>query len=187
MAVDYLRQLVEDFNGGRVTLGDTLNRLEFMAWAEDRKPLPEDYMRIPRDPAEVLVEEERAAALQKALADLRQRLSQDNWRVLVMVARGRTYVEIGEVLGITHQAVSKRLDTIRKYADGLQEVLHREPPLYEAGSPVVKVAYPMDAAMRNMRKCRMPEYLEVCFGDGDTRCCFCEKCKRGSRNDGKSA
>lgn len=182
MAVDYLRQLVEDFNAGRVTLGDTLNRLEFMAWAEDKKPLPEDYMRVPRDPAEVLIEEERAAALREALVNLREKLSEDNWNVLVMVSRGKTYEEIGESMGITHQAVSKRLTTIRKYAEGLQAFLRKDSPIYEAGSPVVKVCYPMDAAMKNLRKCRMPEYMAKCFGDSNTRCSYCEKCRRTKDN-----
>ena len=178
MAVDYLRQLVEDYNAGLVTLGDTLNRLEFLDWSENKKPLPEDYAKVPRDPADILVEQEREEALQEALVALRDRLSEDNWEVLVMVTKGMTYDEIGERMGITHQAVSKRLNTIRKYAEGLDELLRSDPPIYEAGSPTVKVAYPMDAAMKNQRKCKMPEYLAETFKDDKTCCCYCEKCKR---------
>ncbi|SFB10384.1 RNA polymerase sigma factor [Selenomonas ruminantium] len=182
MAIDYLRQLVDDYNAGRVTLGDTLNRLNFLAWAEDKKPLPEDYMKIPRDPAEILIEEERAIALREHLVNLRNKLSKENWKVLVMVVRGKTYAEIGDALGISHQAVSKRLLTIRKYAEGLQEFLRRDSPIYEAGTPMVKVCYPMDAAMKNLRKCRMPEYMAECFDDTNTRCCYCEKCRRNKDN-----
>ncbi len=177
MAVDYLRQLVEDFTAGRVTLGDTLNRLEFLDWSENKKPLPEDYAKIPRDPADIMVEKEREVALQKALVRLREQLSEDNWNVIVMVTKGMTYDEIGERMGITHQAVSKRLNTIRKYAEGLDVLLRADSPIYEAGSPVVKVAYPMDAAMKNRRKCRVPEYLAETFRDDKTVCCYCEKCK----------
>ena len=177
MAIDYLRQLVEDYNAGRVTLGDTLNRLEFLDWSENKKPLPDDYAKVPRDPADVLAEKEREEALENALIELRERLSDDNWTVIVMITQGKTYDEIGERLGISHQAVSKRLNTIRKYAEGLDELLRRDPPVYEAGSPVVKVAYPMDAAMNNQRKCRVPEYLAAAFDDDKTCCCYCEKCK----------
>lgn len=178
MAVDYLRQLVEDYNDGKVTLGDTLNRLEFLDWAENKKPLPEDYVKVPRNPADILVEEERAEALRKALIDLKDRLTEENWKVLVMVSQGKTTREIGEIMGICHQSVSDRLKTIRRYAEGLQEFLHRDSPIYEAGSPVVKVAYPMDAAMKNLRRCRMPDYLSECFGDTNTRCTMCENCRR---------
>ena len=178
MAVDYLRQLVEDFTAGRVTLGDTLNRLEFLDWSENKKPLPEDYAKIPRDPADILVEKEREDALQKALVSLREQLSEDNWKVIVMVTKGMTYDEIGERMGITHQAVSKRLNTIRKYAEGLDVLLRADSPIYEAGSPVVKVAYPMDAAMKFQRKCKIPEYLAERFRDDKTVCSYCEKCKR---------
>ncbi|BAL85145.1 hypothetical protein SELR_pSRC300720 (plasmid) [Selenomonas ruminantium subsp. lactilytica TAM6421] len=177
MAVDYLRQLVEDYNAGRVTLGDTLNRLEFLDWSENKKPLPEDYMKVPRDPADVLVEHEREKGLEDALVELRKRLSEDNWNIIVMISKGLTYEEIGKHLGISQQAVSKHLKTIRKYAEGLDELLRRDSPVYEAGSPVVKVAYPMDAAMKNQRKCRIPAYLEEAFGDNETCCCYCEKCK----------
>lgn len=182
MAVDYLRQLVEDFNDGKVTLGDTLNRLEFLDWAENKKPLPEDYIKVPRNPVDVLIEEERAEALRKALVDLKDRLSEDNWKVIVLVSKGWTEERIGKSLGISQQAVSKRLDTIRRYAEGLQEFLHRDSPIYEAGSPVVKVAYPMDAAMKNLRRCRMPDYLSECFGDTNTRCTMCENCRRKTDN-----
>ena len=177
MAVDYLRQLVEDYNAGRVTLGDTLNRLEFLDWSENKKPLPDDYAKVPRDPADILVAKERQEALQGFLVKFRERLSDDNWRVIVMVSQGLTYEEIGKRLGISQPAVSKRLKTIRKYAEGLDELLRQDSPVYEAGSPVIKVAYPMDAAMGNQRKCRVPEYLAESFGDDKTCCCYCEKCK----------
>ena len=88
MAIDYLRQLVEDYNAGRVTLGDTLNRLEFLDWSENKKPLPDDYTKVPRDPADVLVEKEREKALENALVELRERLSDDNWTVIVMITQG---------------------------------------------------------------------------------------------------
>lgn len=182
MAVDYLRQLVDDFNAGRVTLGDTMNRLEFLAWAEDKKPLPQDYMRAPRDPADILVERERSHALEDYLVKLKEELSEQNWQIVVLVSKGFTYEQIGEKLGISRQAVAKHLVTIRNHAEGMQELLRRDPPVYEAGSPVVKVAYPMDAAMRFLSRCQVPDYLEKCFGDTNTRCCLCENCRRKAVN-----
>ena len=183
MAVDNLRQLVDDYNAGRVTLGDTMNRLSFQAWAEDKKPLPEDYRRAPRDPADILIERERSEALEDYLVKLKEELSEKNWQIVVMVSKGFTQEEIGEKLGITQQMVSKRLaNTIRKYAEGMQELLRRGPPMLEAGGAVVKVAYPMDAAMKNLRKCSMPEYFTKCFGDTNTRCTMCENCRRKVAN-----
>lgn len=182
MAADYLRQLVEDYNAGRVTLGDTLNRLEFLAWSEDKKPMPEDYMKAPRDPADILVENERSEALQGFLVKLKERLSEQNWTILVYISQGLTYTEIGERLGISQQAISKHIGTIRKYAEGMQEFLHRDSPILEAGGPVVKVAYPMDAAMRFLSRCQMPEYLKDSFRDTCTKCCLCENCRRKAVN-----
>ncbi len=182
MAVDYLRQLVEDYNAGKVTLGDTMNRLEFLAWAEDKKPLPQDYIREPRDPADILVERERSKTLEKYLVDLKERLSPENWKIVVMVSKGFTYEQIGEELGISRQAVAKHLLTVRRHAEGMQELLRRDPSKLEAGHAMVKVAYPMDAAMRFLSRCQMPEYLSESFGDTCTKCSMCENCRRKVAN-----
>ena len=182
MAVDYLRQLVDDYDKGIVDLEGTLNRLEFLDWSENKKPLYEDYKNPPRDPADILVDDERSEELRKAIVDLRHTLSPDNWRILVMIADGYTAERIGKRFGISHQAVSKRLATIRKEATGLQEYLHRDSPVIPAGNPKVKVAYPMDAARNNHRHCEIPAYLAECFGDTKTLCCYCERCTRKSEN-----
>lgn len=182
MAIDYLRQLVEDYNAGKVTLGDTLSRLEFLDWTENKKPLPEDYRRAPRDPADILVEEERSNALESYLVKLKEELSEQNWTIVVMISKGYTQEEIGKKIGISQPAVIKHLATIRKYSNGMQELLRRDPSKLEAGGPVVKVAYPMDAAMKNLRKCRMPEYFAETFGDTCTHCTMCENCRRKVAN-----
>lgn len=182
---DYLKQLVDDYNDGIVDLTDTLNRLEFLDWKENKKPMPEDYAKVPLDPLDIIIEQERQEQLNDALAYLKAELSPQNWSIVVMIAEGKNYNEIGAALGITHQAVSKHMDTIRKSAGGLDVLLRKEPPRYEAGTPKVKVTYPSDAAMRGKR-CEMPEYLQGCFPDsnryGNTICCYCEKCKRKTAN-----
>lgn len=182
MAIDYLAQLVDDYTDGVVDLEGTLNRLQFLDWAENKKPLPEDYQRTPRDPADILVENERTEELQRAVVELREELSPVNWQILVLIANGCSMERIGKKLGITHQAVSKRLGTIRRAASGLREYLKQDPPIYEAGSPKVKVTYPMDAARNNHRHCEIPAYLAECFGDTKTLCCYCERCTRKSEN-----
>lgn len=179
---DYLKQLIEDYNDGLVDLPNTLNRLDFLAWKEDSQPIPQDYARMPRDPLEMLVEAERQEHLMEALRGLRERLSPENWNILVMIANGRTYEQIGREYGITHQAVSKRLGTIRRAAAGLDVFLRKEPRPCFAGAAGSKVNYPMDAEMKNGKRCRIPEYLDECFPDDDVVCCFCNRCARRGAN-----
>ena len=106
--MDYLKQLIDDYNDGLVDLTNTLNRLDFLDWKENSKPMPEDYAKLPRDPLDIIVEAERHDELTAALKELRMHLSSDNWEILVMIADGRTQEEIGERFGISHQAIGKR-------------------------------------------------------------------------------
>lgn len=177
MASDYLRQLVEDYDSGRVDLKSTLNRLEFLDWSENKRPLPEDYIKAPRDPLNIFLEKERVTQLQTALADLRKRISDDNWQILVFVCKGYTHERIGEIMGVTRQAVEKRLQTIRRYAPNLYELLHKVEIEYEASKVKLRTGYPMDSA-KGTSKCKMPEYLAERFGDDKTCCLLCENCKR---------
>lgn len=181
--VDYLEQLVKDYNDGVVDLTDTLNRLEFLDWKDNKRPLPEDYVKVPRDPLDIIIEDERQQQLRDALMYLKEILSPQNWQIIVMISRGKNYNEIGDVLGITHQAVSKHIETIRKQAGGLDKFLRKQSPHYEAGSPKVKVCYPMDAAKKDKRRCEIPEYLKECFSDGHVVCCLCDKCTRKTDNN----
>ena len=179
---DYLRQLIDDYNDGVVDLSTTLNRLAFLDWKENSKPLPDDYVKVPRDPLDILIEAERHDELMTALRRLREELSPDNWEILVMIADGKTQEKIGERFGISHQAIGKRIGTIRRYAESIYEALHQQPVEYEAGSPTVKVEYPMDAMKKNGTHCRIPEYLDERFPDCNVLCCLCNKCQRKSMN-----
>lgn len=179
---DYLKQLIDDYNDGIVDLSNTLNRLDFLDWKENSKPLPEDYAKLPRDPLDIIIEAERHDELMTALRRLREELSPDNWEILVMIADGKTQEKIGERFGISHQAIGKRIGTIRRYAESIYEALHQQPVEYEAGSPTVKVEYPMDAMKKNGTHCRIPEYLDERFPDSNVLCCLCNKCQRKSMN-----
>ena len=179
---DYLKQLIDDYNDGIVDLSNTLNRLDFLDWKENSKPLPEDYAKLPRDPLDIIIEAERHDELVAAMRRLREELSPDNWEILVMIADGKTQEQIGERFGISHQAIGKRIGTIRRYAEGIYEALHQQPIEYEAGSPTVKVEYPMDAMKKNGTHCRIPEYLDERFPDCNVLCCLCNKCQRKSMN-----
>ena len=179
---DYLKQLIDDYNDGIVDLSNTLNRLDFLDWKENSKPLPEDYAKLPRDPLDIIIEAERHDELMTALRQLREELSPDNWEILVMIADGKTQEKIGERFGISHQAIGKRIGTIRRYAESIYEALHQQPVEYEAGSPTVKVEYPMDAMKKNGTHCRIPEYLDERFPDSNVLCCLCNKCQRKSMN-----
>lgn len=179
---DYLKQLIDDYNDGVVDLSDTLRRLDFLAWKEDSKPIPEDYARMPREPLEQLIESERQQELMTAMRRLREVLSPDNWQIVVMIADGKTYEQIGETFGISHQAISKRLGTIRRAAEGFDEFLRKEPPQYFAGTSESKINYPMDAMKKNGKRCRIPEYLADRFKDKHVLCCLCNACHRKSAN-----
>jgi hypothetical protein len=177
MASDYLRQLVEDYDSGRVDLKSTLNRLEFLDWSENKRPLPEDYIKAPRDPLNIFLEKERMTMLRAALTNLRERVSTDTWQVLVFVCKGYTHERIGTIMGISRQAVEKRLQTIRRNAPNLYDLLHKIEIEYEASKIKLRTGYPMDSA-KGTSKCRMPEYLAERFGDDKTCCLLCENCKR---------
>lgn len=181
--MDYLAQLVDDYNAGKVDLDNTLNRLEFLDWKENKSPLPNDYVKTPLDPADILVERERSKNLVSALRHLKETLSARDWRILVLTSKGWTQEKIAEKVGLSQRSVSRRLTVnIRSQCSGLDEYLRRPAPVYEAGGARVKIAYPSDAAMKNQRNCRMPEYLAESFGKTCVKCCFCETCRRKRDN-----
>ena len=180
--MDFLKQLIDDYNAGRVDLGQTLNRLEFDMWKKDKAPIPEDYMKVPLDPLDIMLEKERTMQLEDMLDYLKKELDSTNWKILVKVARGERQEDIAADLGISQSRVSRRLQTIRKHSEGLDELLRKMSPVYTADSPKIKIRYPMDAAQENRKHCEIPEYLAECFGDDFTRCCLCDNCKRKRAN-----
>lgn len=180
--MDYLKQLVDDYTNGIVDLEGTLNRLDFLDWTDNKKPLPQDYQREPRNPLDIIVENERLEGLCSEIVELKKKLSKENWAIVTMISKGYTTTKIGNILGISHQAVSKRIATIRRIAEPLREYLVSEPSTFEASTPSVKIEYPMDAARKNHRHCEMPEYLRECFHDDKTLCSYCEKCTRKKDN-----
>lgn len=181
MSVDYLRQLVEDFDNGTVDLEGTLNRLEFLDWSENKKVLPQDYIKVPRDPLSIFLEHERSEQLQDALLVLKDVLSADNWKILVWVSKGLSYEAIGRKLGISRQAVYGHLETIRRHAPNLNNLLRKDTPIYEADHTKVHIGYPVERAMTG--KCTVPEYLDERFKDCSTICCYCENCKCKSNKE----
>lgn len=133
---DKLAEFIDDYNCGRVSLEDTMRRLEFDKWKQDKSPLPQDYMELPLDPLDIVLEKERVSTLIKTVRWIKQNVSDELWQIFVMVARGFTQEKIADSLNISQPTVSRRLLTLRRLTDGnLHELLYRLERQYTAIHP----------------------------------------------------
>lgn len=133
---DKLAEFIDDYNHGRVTIEDTFRRLDFDRWKQDKMPLPQDYMELPRDPLDIVLEKERVSTLISTIKWLKQNISDELWRIFVMVARGYTQERIANALNISQPTVSRRLQTLRALTEGnLHELLYRAEKQYTAVHP----------------------------------------------------
>lgn len=133
---DKLAEFIDDYNCGRVTVEDTFRRLDFERWKEDRAPLPQDYIELPRDPLDIVLEKERVSTLIETIKWLKQNISDELWRIFCMVARGYTQERMAKALNISQPTVSRRLQTLRALTEGnLHELLYRIEKQYTAVHP----------------------------------------------------
>lgn len=133
---DKLAEFIDDYNCGRVSLEDTMRRLEFDRWKQDKAPLPQDYMELPLDPLDIVLEKERISTLIETIQWIKRNVSEELWQIFVMVARGFTQEKIANALNISQPTVNRRLHTLRKLTDGrLHELLYRLERQYTAIHP----------------------------------------------------
>ena len=170
MSRDFLAETIADLNDGIITLATAQSRLNFDMAQRDKAPHIEDYIETPRDPLDIMLAKERKAKLDDAIAYLYEVLDKPLWTMLVLVSQGYTDDDLAEYFGITKNGVAYRLERIREYADGMQDLLRIEPRQYTADTPKIKVRYPMDAA-KAKKPCGIPEYLHH-----RAVCTLCEHC-----------
>lgn len=133
---DKLAEFIDDYNCGRVSLEDTMRRLEFDRWKQDKTPMPQDYLELPCDPLDIVLEKERVSTLIDTIRWLKQNVSDELWRIFVMVSRGFTQDRIADSLNISQPTVSRRLCTLRELTDGnLHELLYKAERKYTAAHP----------------------------------------------------
>ena len=133
---DKLAEFIDDYNRGRVTIEDTFRRLDFERWKEDKAPLPQDYIELPQDPLDIVLEKERVSTLMATVKWLKQNISDELWRIFCMAARGFTQEKMGRILNISQPTVSRRLQTLRTLTEGnLHELLYRLEKQYTAVHP----------------------------------------------------
>ena len=131
---DKLAEFIDDYNCGRVSLEDTMRRLDFDRWKQDKIPLPQDYMELPRDPLDIVLEKERVSTLVEKIKWIKQNVSDELWQIFVMVGRGFTQEKIANALNVSQPTISRRLHSLRSL-DNLYELLHKAERQYTAVHP----------------------------------------------------
>lgn len=133
---DKLAEFIDDYNRGRVTIEDTFRRLDFERWKEDKAPLPQDYIELPVDPLDIVLEKERVSTLIMRIKWLKQNISDELWQIFCMVARGFTQERMAKILNISQPTVSRRLQTLRTVTgEDFHELLYRLEKQYTAVHP----------------------------------------------------
>ena len=171
--IDYLKQIIDDLNDGIITVETAQNRLDFDMKKRDKPVKLIEYSEQPRDPLDIVVSDERTEELIDAVAYLKEVLDDSDWTVLCGISNGITYDAIAKDIGTSVSNVAYRIAHIKRYADGIQRLLRKDPPLYYATTPKVKVAYPMDSA-KAMKPCGIPKYLRN--AGVPSLCTLCEHC-----------
>ena len=179
---DTLEQFLDDYNAGRIDINDLQRRINYMDWSQNKpSAMPMDYIESSEEPCEVLVNQEKSNDLAMALRELKATLSDDDWQMLLMTAKGYTQEEIARKLHYTRSSVIRHLQRIAKVKPELRTLLKKDSPVYFADTPKDKLRYPMDVA-RNVTdpdgkvRCHLPEYLHT--QGCDSFCTYCKTCKR---------
>lgn len=192
--MDTLKQFIEDYNDGIISVYDLQRRLDFDDWVTSRqqKPISIDYIQLPLNPLDIILEKERLNNIKDVLLKLKKVLTDSQWKIMVLLSQGKTQKDIAEELEVTQPNISQKIYKIRKKISALginlKEMLEKPSPTYEASSPKIMIRYPMDFARRKIVdgkiKCCLPEYIKYDCGFDNTVCCCCdrEKCTRKLSN-----
>lgn len=179
---DAIEQFLDDYNAGRIDVNDLQRRINYMDWSQNRSNvMPMDYVESGEEPCNTLVNQEKKAELMKVLCDLKANLSDDDWQMFLMTARGFTQEQIARTLHYTRSSVIRHMQRISKIKPELRTLLKKDSPMLFATMPKDKLRYPMDVA-RNITdpdgkvRCHLPEYLKS--QDCASFCTYCQNCKR---------
>lgn len=180
--IDTLAQFIKDYNDGVISLGDLQRRLSFDQWKKDSRPLPSDYVRVPRSPEEIYFSKVNQQERIGYFAQLKRKLSPIDWKIICMIASGYKQTRIAEVLKIAQSTVSKHLNLLAQMYPKLYDILHLCDDDFAVDTKPAKKSssYPMDEAMHTMVDgkvvCRVPEYLRE--HNCESLCLYCENCNR---------
>jgi DNA-directed RNA polymerase specialized sigma subunit, sigma24 homolog len=197
MPLDKLEQLLVD-NSPQVLLrkleGDTIreDRRYYRDTERIRGKLT-DYIKVPRDPLDYLVEQEEKqeilAVVQKIYRELPQELSEV---FQLMVIKGYTKQAASDFLGVSLATVYRRLDRLqeelKKYRSELTIETHES--TLEAKAPRDFIRYAcefykdyyegkVNRQGNYITHCRIQRYFDESFGDDKTTCGMCDKCSNG--------
>lgn len=196
---DVLKEFIDDYNKGLITLIDLENRLSFNEWKESKVPYKEKpygsiseetitkiqhnydcYVRMPKDPADIVEQKEISYERYKCILKLKGKIKEINWKELMLLVKGKTQEEIAKHLGITQSAVCKHLKSISDEATklGLRELLydvhrtHNNITQKNCYSSAVDIAMAHRDGTKHV--CVVPEYLHEC--NCDSVCLMCSRC-----------
>lgn len=180
---DTLAEFIKDYNDGIITIGDLQRRLSFDQWKKDTRPLPADYIRVPRSPEEIYFTKLDRMKQIDYLAKLKTKVSPVDWKIICMIACGFTQKKVAEKLGFAQSTICKHLYLLADTYPDLRAVLHLCDDDIQLHTNEAKPgsSYPMDEAMHGRdengrKKCFMPEYLAE--QDCKSLCLYCENCTR---------
>lgn len=113
---DKLAEFIADYNDKKISLYDLERRLSFDQWNTDKsiKPLLADYIRVPRNPLDILIEEETQLEKFRLLLQLRKRIGRIDWRIISLIAKGFQKQQVAKMVGHSPSYVTKRLNKVRK-------------------------------------------------------------------------
>lgn len=210
IAIDRLQSIIEDYKAGKTTKESTKKFLSFLTYEEDRKYnrtckwclklLPEDP--IGKSAEDEYIEEWRTKRIQEIITYFLNEnvITKEQFSILYSwCVDMKTQAEIAERLGVSQQAIAKRIHRVQKRVvkcfdiDMIRSILSETmtdiPKKCQRNitSPKVKVKMPSEFAMcisngikmksngeyKILTKCVLPEMLQKCFGDSKTCCGYC--------------
>ena len=209
--LDRLRKIIDDLYKKKISNHTANERLSFLSWQEHehqcrhdksirRKVMDEYVVKFARTPEEVILDAEKIEEINALLAEIKSNLTPQEWDILYMSAvEGRTQEQIATKYDTYHQAISRKLDTIKEKCakitqNGIYsgEVFYEKESTLEAHSPT-SLGYPHEFLQhintggywwtkRDGKKifisrdeCRIPEYAKakcsLCFDNNGKSTC----------------
>ena len=204
---DKLKEFVEDYNAGKISMIDLERRLQFEEWRSEKRSKKEClfgnmteetmsimsdgydcYMRLPKNPADIVEQKEISIERYKSIAKLKTLLKKEDWKTLVLVIKGRSQQSIAKIQGITQSAVCKHLKRIAKVANsiGMRELLDDVQVYHNQSKSGNEFSSAVDVAMAHKigkrRVCMVPEYLKET--GCESICLMCSRCAAKDRKIG---
>jgi hypothetical protein len=206
VTIDRLEQYLQDYNDGILSISTLTSRLSCdetaEIYAQTRKTTRvvsklSDYI-SPKllNPQDIVCERERLQEVSEVVQRILTALPDGQREIFKLtIVDGRTQKEAGEILGCSHQNISKHFNKTMEFILDTFDLTSLRPMLLpasstkEIGGAQYKVRYPSDwlserstGGHMGKRKwivdihCEVDGYLDDAFGDKLTCCAKCEHC-----------